>query len=277
MNKNIFIAAVVAVSGLAVACGSTSDSPAPSSAGRCEHIARRRHGRTLRCRPPDACGVVVKDADCDKTLRPFVFVHGTYGSGDNFAHVAALLTSNGYCPDHIVAAEYNSLGDQPGADCTAPNTPQGCGKIDAVVDAVLAKFPTVHPGRPSRVTRRKQRRTAARTSGPVAWAPTRTRSPTTSTSRASPDVGNVADAEPLVASRSRGLAPPRARAPPSAWKTKARRRTPALRRWVLAEAGAADDTDVGDAPWRRTPRVHRNGRRRVAEAGAAARGSPPAT
>ena len=60
---------------------------------------------------PLACPVVVKDADCDKTLRPFVFVHGTYGSGDNFAHVAALLASNGYCPERIVAVEYNSLGD----------------------------------------------------------------------------------------------------------------------------------------------------------------------
>src|SRR5262245_47692359 len=36
----------------------------------------------------DDCKVVVKDADCDKSQRPFVFVHGTYGSGDNIANVA---------------------------------------------------------------------------------------------------------------------------------------------------------------------------------------------
>ncbi|HEX4337033.1 MAG TPA: alpha/beta fold hydrolase [Polyangiaceae bacterium] len=89
--------------------------------------------------PGDVCPVVVKDADCDKSLRPFVFVHGTYGSGDNFAHVASLLTSNGYCADHIVAVEYNSLGDQPGANCDATPKPQGCGKIDAVVQDIMSK------------------------------------------------------------------------------------------------------------------------------------------
>src|SRR5262249_16248452 len=83
--------------------------------------------------------VVGKEWDCDKTQRPFVFVHGTYGSGDNFAHVASLLTSNGFCPENIVAVEYNSLGEQPGANCTSANMPKGCGNIDKVVDAILAK------------------------------------------------------------------------------------------------------------------------------------------
>jgi pimeloyl-ACP methyl ester carboxylesterase len=87
----------------------------------------------------DACPVVVKDADCDKNQRPFVFVHGTYGSGDNFAHVASLLTSNGFCADRIVAVEYNSLGDSPGASCDATPMPQGCGKIDAVINDIMAK------------------------------------------------------------------------------------------------------------------------------------------
>ena len=88
-----------------------------------------------------ACTTVVSDTACDTTKRPFVFVHGTYGSGDNFENVAALLASNGYCADHIVRVEYNSLGDSPGNDCTAPNTPQGCGKVEAAVTAILAKFP----------------------------------------------------------------------------------------------------------------------------------------
>jgi pimeloyl-ACP methyl ester carboxylesterase len=77
------------------------------------------------------CPVIVSDKDCDKSKRPFVFVHGTYGSGDNFAHVAALLGSNGYCQDHIVGVEYNSLGGNPAKD----------GSIDKVIDAVLTKFP----------------------------------------------------------------------------------------------------------------------------------------
>ena len=69
--------------------------------------------------------------------------------GDNFAHVASLLTSNGYCADRIVAVEYNSLGDQPGSDCTSTagmGTPQGCGKIDAVVDARSSPTPAVRQG-----------------------------------------------------------------------------------------------------------------------------------
>ena len=87
----------------------------------------------------DDCPVVVSDSKCDKSIDPFVFVHGTYGSGDNFAHVASLLTSNGFCPENIVAVEYNSLGEQPGADCTGDNMPAGCGKVDKVVDEIMAK------------------------------------------------------------------------------------------------------------------------------------------
>lgn len=76
-----------------------------------------------------ACPVVVRDADCDKTLLPMVFVHGTFGSGDNFSNVAALLASNGYCPDRLIAIDYNSIG----AEDPAQN-----GKIDAAIDKVLA-------------------------------------------------------------------------------------------------------------------------------------------
>ena len=86
---------------------------------------------TNKSQPTKECPVIVSDADCDKTLRPFVFVHGTYGSGTDFAHTAALLGSNGYCQDRIVGVEYNSLGDSPGTD----------GNIDAVIDQVLADNP----------------------------------------------------------------------------------------------------------------------------------------
>lgn len=84
------------------------------------------------------CSVVVKDSDCDKSQRPFVFIHGTYGSGDNFAHVAALLASNGFCADRIVSVEYDSLGEKPGNTCTDDPPLPGCGKVDAAIDKVLA-------------------------------------------------------------------------------------------------------------------------------------------
>lgn len=76
-----------------------------------------------------ACPAVVPDAACDRGQRPIVFVHGTFGSGDNFAHVARLLGSNGFCQDRIVAIEYNSLGDMPGTN----------GQLDAAIDAILAQ------------------------------------------------------------------------------------------------------------------------------------------
>jgi pimeloyl-ACP methyl ester carboxylesterase len=80
----------------------------------------------------EACPVVVRDADCDKSQRPIVFVHGNYGSGDNIANVALLFTSNGFCADRFVAIDYSSLApadQQPGLD----------GRLDALIDEVLAE------------------------------------------------------------------------------------------------------------------------------------------
>lgn len=77
--------------------------------------------------PNDAsCTVIVADADCDTSKEPIVFVHGTYGSGDNIANVALLFGSNGYCQDRFVAVEYNSLGGNPLAD------------LDVLIDKVRA-------------------------------------------------------------------------------------------------------------------------------------------
>jgi pimeloyl-ACP methyl ester carboxylesterase len=77
------------------------------------------------------CPVVVAEADCDRSQRPFVFVHGLYGSGDNIANVALLLASNGYCSDRFFAIDYESLNqaDQPGSN----------GDLDAFIDQVLAE------------------------------------------------------------------------------------------------------------------------------------------
>jgi pimeloyl-ACP methyl ester carboxylesterase len=90
-------------------------------------------GQTTSVSPPDSCKVVVKDEDCDKKQRPFVFVHGTYGSGDNIANVAMLFGSNGYCQDRFVAIEYNSLNFLTGGT----TTPEGDGSLDALIDKVL--------------------------------------------------------------------------------------------------------------------------------------------
>jgi hypothetical protein len=141
--------AVLACAGAVLsACGSSSNQPSPdaSSPGAdagagtdaVSAADASPEAEHVQIPAPAACPVVVADSACDKNQRPFVFVHGTYGSGDNFAHVAALLGSNGFCQDRIVGVEYNSLGNQPAAACTGPDTPAGCGRIDAAVDAVLA-------------------------------------------------------------------------------------------------------------------------------------------
>jgi pimeloyl-ACP methyl ester carboxylesterase len=129
-----------------VGCGTSSSSATSSDAGGSPDAS------AIGTPPGDAaaCSVVVSAANCDETLRPIVFVHGTYSSGTDIEHMAALLGSNGYCQDHIVAIDYDSVSltgavgtgiDSPGADCTAPNTPSGCGMIDDAITAILQKFP----------------------------------------------------------------------------------------------------------------------------------------
>ncbi|MGO9839229.1 MAG: esterase/lipase family protein [Polyangiaceae bacterium] len=143
MQKILLILGAITVSGALIGCGSGDDKASPPAASADASVDASVDAVTtdVTVPTPSACPTIVSDTACDTTKRPFVFVHGTYGSGDNFENVAALLASNGYCADHIVRVEYNSLGDNPGNDCTAPNTPQGCGKIEAAVTAILAKFP----------------------------------------------------------------------------------------------------------------------------------------
>ena len=70
---------------------------------------------------PPGCAALVNDSDCDKSLRPIVFIHGTVANGDSFAHPAQFLASNGYCPDRIRAVEYHSLVPlAPASDAGAP-------------------------------------------------------------------------------------------------------------------------------------------------------------
>jgi pimeloyl-ACP methyl ester carboxylesterase len=109
----------VAVLGLA-ACGgpSTTGLAPPSDGGPSEAGPRDGTGAE--------CPVEVRDVDCDKSQLPIVFVHGTYGSGDNIANVALLFGSNGFCQDRFLAVEYNSLGGNPQD------------KLDGLIDAALA-------------------------------------------------------------------------------------------------------------------------------------------
>jgi pimeloyl-ACP methyl ester carboxylesterase len=145
MHKSFVTAAAMALSAMLVGCGSGDDQASPDAGATtptADAQADVSNTSDVAVEMPTACTTIVKDEDCDTTIRPFVFVHGTYGSGDNFENIAALLASNGYCADHIVAVEYDSVQvDQPGVDCTGTNTPTGCGKIDAAITAILAKFP----------------------------------------------------------------------------------------------------------------------------------------
>ncbi len=145
MHKSLISAAAMALSAMFFGCGNGDDQASPDAGGAtpsADAQADVSNTSDVAVEMPAACTTIVKDEDCDTTLRPFVFVHGTYGSGDNFENIAALLASNGYCADHIVAVEYDSVQvDSPGLDCTSTNTPVGCGKIDAAVNAILAKFP----------------------------------------------------------------------------------------------------------------------------------------
>ena len=68
--------------------------------------------------PIEGCPVIVSDADCDESKAPFVFIHGTYGSGDNIGNIAQLFGSNGFCQDRFIAVDYNSLGGNPMAELT---------------------------------------------------------------------------------------------------------------------------------------------------------------
>jgi hypothetical protein len=69
--------------------------------------------------PPAGCAALVNEKDCDRSKRPIVLIHGTVGSGDNFANPMELFASNGYCSDMIRAVDYNSLGDMPDAELDA--------------------------------------------------------------------------------------------------------------------------------------------------------------
>src|SRR5580692_2734450 len=146
-NRLPRIALTVSLATMGLACGTSNSDQTTSSSpdGGDASVVATGPANT------DSCPVVVKAADCDQNQRPILFVHGTYSSGQDIEHMAALLGSNGFCQDRIAAIDYDSVAvsagftgggvDSPGLDCTGPNTPSGCGMIDRAIDALLQKFP----------------------------------------------------------------------------------------------------------------------------------------
>jgi hypothetical protein len=140
MNKLIAIAASLTALSSLVGCGSGDDTttpPGPPEAG----LGDAGSG-SAQANPDAECPVVVSEANCDKTQRPIVFVHGTYASGDNIMSVALLFGSNGYCSDRFVSMDYDSLvaistAGGPLSGTVNNATPA----IDAAIDAVLSANP----------------------------------------------------------------------------------------------------------------------------------------
>jgi pimeloyl-ACP methyl ester carboxylesterase len=117
---------IVASLGLTTSCGDDSDKHETSGSGATDgdDAGPTKNDEDVTKPLPSGCERLVNDADCDKSLRPIVFVHGTTANGDSFAHPAMILASNGYCPDRIRAVEYHSLVAAP-ANADAPPSPTG--------------------------------------------------------------------------------------------------------------------------------------------------------
>ncbi len=64
---------------------------------------------------------------CDPDLRPVIMLHGFLASGDTWAPFAQRFMANGYCPDHIVAFDWDTVSRLTIVDA-----------LDARIDALLA-------------------------------------------------------------------------------------------------------------------------------------------
>jgi len=66
---------------------------------------------------------------CDSAYHPIVFVHGFLASGDTWANFAQAFRAAGYCPDRLIAYDWNTLNQQ--ADHIA--------RLDAVIDSTRTR------------------------------------------------------------------------------------------------------------------------------------------
>lgn len=75
-----------------------------------------------------ACGEETREGApaCDPSHRPVVMVHGFLASGDTWASFARRFEANGYCPDHLYALDWNSLGREGAVEA-----------LDALIDEAL--------------------------------------------------------------------------------------------------------------------------------------------
>lgn len=64
---------------------------------------------TFGCLLVSNLGPVQAQSPCSEKRPPVVFVHGFLGSGDNWAEHARRLEAAGWCPDRILAFDWNSL------------------------------------------------------------------------------------------------------------------------------------------------------------------------
>lgn len=133
-------AGLLLIAALAAGCGSSKSAAMGSTAGggdaaspdAATSTSANQPGCNTHPTPTADCPVIVPDCACNKDWRPFVFVHGTYGFGANFAHAAQILGSNGYCQDRIVGVEYNSVNISAIAMGGA-----GSMNIDPLIDAAI--------------------------------------------------------------------------------------------------------------------------------------------
>ena len=122
-NMSLAIVGLLAF-GMSAACADDSD-PAPVSDVAAEA------SDTVATSDTEAQVFEVEEP-CDPDERPVVFVHGLLGSGDTWANHAMRLSSNGYCPEHIVAFDWNTL------DQAEDATTARVAELDAAIDATLA-------------------------------------------------------------------------------------------------------------------------------------------
>ena len=66
---------------------------------------------------------------CVDTVTPIIMVHGSFASGDTWGAFARRFMANGYCPESLVAFDYNSI--------TGPEA--AIDALDAAVDALLER------------------------------------------------------------------------------------------------------------------------------------------
>jgi triacylglycerol esterase/lipase EstA (alpha/beta hydrolase family) len=67
---------------------------------------------------------------CNDTVTPVVFLHGTLASGDTYANMVMLFTSNNYCSNRLFVFDYNGINFGGSLDTAG---------LDDFIDEVLQK------------------------------------------------------------------------------------------------------------------------------------------